>query len=227
MVELRVEAPKQTNRSTVAIQVQLRPPPQTRLAEAAQRAPIEPTSTREDANTIPKPAAPALPPPRVDVPRRPDTLVTIEPAPAPLPAPEAPATTRLAIRQMVETLRSEQEQQAVLRACTPLQRLNPMLRCADEGSSAFDDAQRDVGAAFFATNPAFNQGNANAARVRRIADSLRNTGMSQGDIDRYVEGIDVNAQDRSTSGDARAGAVRDQMFRNDSTYQQMRRVLNP
>lgn len=63
--------------------------------------------------------------------------------------------------------------------------------------------------------------------MRRIATSLQDTGMAQGDIDRYLNVIDLEAKERSTSGDARATAVKDQLFRNDSSYQLMKRVLNP
>jgi hypothetical protein len=59
---------------------------------------------------------------------------------------------------------------------------------------------------FFAATPENSQGLASATKFTRIANSLRESGMSQSDIDRYVEGIDVNAQQRSTSGDARATA---------------------
>jgi|GEM_PF-2473524 len=186
---------------------------------------MEAANALESVITVPNPPAPTLPPPLVDLPQQPKTIVTIDPMPAPLPAPDSLAPTRLTVRQMVEVLRSEQEQQSVSQVCTPLQKRNPMLRCADEASAAFDSAQNDAGSPFlFATS---GNTEASATRVGRIANSLRESGMSQSDIDRFLEGIDVNAQDENTSGDARTSAVIDQLFSNDSTYQLMKRVLNP
>ena len=224
LVEHPIEAPRESTKTPVAIHLRLVPPPR---PEPLQNVPMEPASTADNVNTIPRPTpAPTLPSPLVDLPQRPDT-VTTEPMPRPSPEPEALAPTRLTVRQMVDKLRSEEERQAVLQVCTPQQRRNPMFLCADEATTGFDDDQRESDDVWFAATSANSQGVANAARVRRIADSLRESGMSQSDIDRYVEGIDVNSQQRSTSGDARASAVRDQMFRNDSTYQQMKRVMNP
>lgn len=228
LVEFPIDAPKQTSTERVVITMQLAPPTQARGSEPSPMVPSVDAGAREPKNSAPRPPEPrSLPPPIVDLPQQPEPLVSIDPTPAPLPAPDSPAPTRLAVRQMVERLRSEQEQQAVIRACTPQQKLNPMLLCADGAATAFDNALPDAGDGFFAANPRHTDFAASQARNRRLANSLRDSGMSRSDIDRYIEDFDVNSQQRSTSGDARANAVRDQMFRNDSTYQQMKRALNP
>lgn len=227
LVEHRIETPKQANAERIAITIQLVQPPQ---SPAPALAPVLPTTTEgvvENTSSVSRPVqAPALPPPRVDLAQQPETALTIAPTP-PLPAPEALAPTRLSIRQLVEQLRVEEEQRAVLQVCTPVQKRNPMLLCGDEADSALANAQREVDNAYFAATLQSNDDVASAARVRRIVSSLHESGMSQDDIDRYIQAIDVNSQQRRTSGDARASAVRDQMFRNDSTYQQMQRALNP
>ena len=228
LVEFRIEEPQQASAERVVITMQLSPPTQARSPEPSPSVPAVNEGARETINSAPRPPEPpSLPPPLVNLPQQPETLVAVDPTPAPLPTPDSPAPTRLSVRQMVERLRSEEEQQAVIRVCTPLQKLNPMLLCADEASTAFDNALSDAGSGFFAANPVNTDFAASQARNRRVANSLRESGMSQSDIDRYIEGFDVNSQQRNTSGDARASAVRDQMFRNDSTYQQMKRALNP
>ena len=228
LVEHRIETPRESATATAAIHLQLVPPPQARAPEPLQATPIEAIRTPQSEGTVAMPPeAIAPPPPLVDLPQQPETLVATEPALPPKPSLDSPATTRLAVRQIVERLRSEEEQQSVGRVCTPLQKLNPMFLCADTASAAFDSAQQDVRDGFFSSSRGDADVIVSAARVRRIANSLRDSGMSQSDIDRYVEGIDVNAQEKSTSGDARASAARDQMFSNDSTYQLIKRVLNP
>jgi hypothetical protein len=228
ILEHRIETPRGSTAASVAIHLQLVPPPQTRLPEPPRVAPVETEIAPESASTVPRPPeALTLPPSLVDLPQRPEMLVRKERPSILSPAPDTLAPTRLTVRQMVDKLRSDEERQAVMKMCAPQQKRNPMLLCSDEAASGFDDLQRDTNNVFFAATPENSQGLASATRVTRIANSLRESGMSQSDIDRYVEGIDVNAQQRSTSGDARATAVRDQMFRNDSTYQQMKRVMNP
>lgn len=226
LVEFRIETPREPSATPVAIHVQLVSPPLPRALEPPPTLPIEPEIALENpsSDSIP-PTRPALPPPRVELPQPPEIVVIIDPAL--LPVPDTAAPTRLSIRQVVEQLRNEEERRTVLQVCTPVQKRNPMLLCADEADSAFNNTQLNGDRYFFAAMLSDGDGLAREARVRRIANGLRESGMSQSDSDRYVEGIDVNAQQRSTSGDARAGAVRDQMFRNDSTYRQMRRVLNP
>ena len=227
LIEFRIEAPNQPSAERVVITMQLSSPSPARSPEPKPSVLAVNEGARETINSSPRPPEPQSLPPLVDLPQQPEPLVSVDPTPAPLPTPDSTAPTRLSVRQMVERLRSEEEQQAVIRACTPLQKLNPMLLCADEASAAFDNALPDAGDEFFATNPASADFAASQARGRRVANSLRESGMSQSDIDRYIEGFDVYSQQRNTSGDARASAVRDQMFRNDSTYQQMKRALNP
>ena len=228
LVEFRIEAPKQASAERVVITMQLSPPLPVRSPEPSPSVPAVIEGAREVINSTPlPPESPSLPPPLVDLPQAPEPLVAVDLTPVPLPTPDSLTPTRLSVRQMVERLRSEEEQQAVIRVCTPLQKLNPMLLCADESSSGFDNALSDTSGGFFAANPANTDFAASQARNRRVANSLRESGMSQSDIDSYIEGFDVNSQQRNTSGDARANAVQDQMFRNDSTYQQMKRALNP
>lgn len=228
LVEFRIEAPEQDSPERVVITMQLSPPSPERSPEPSPSVPTVNEGVRETINSAPRPPEPpSRPPPLVDLPQQPEPLVSVDPTPAPLPAPDTPAPTRLSVRQMVERLRSEEEQQAVIRVCTPLQKLNPMLLCAEEAATAFDNALSDAGDGFFAANPANADFAARQARNRSVANSLRESGMSQSDIDRYIEGFDVYSQQRNTSGEARASALRDQMFRNDSTYQQMKRALNP
>lgn len=224
-MEYRVETPQRASTDPVPITMQLVPPPQTRVLEPPQALSIPSEDPLEEFNWAP--VSQALPPPLVDLPQSPPTQVTVDTTPPPLPASDSIAPTRLTVRRVVEQVRSEEEQRTRLQVCTPVQKRNPMLLCGDDRSTAFDNTQRNGDRDFFAATLGGGDGLAREARVRRIANGLRESGMSQSEIERYVEGIDVNSQQRSTSGDARAGAVRDQMFRNDSTYQQMRRVLNP
>ena len=102
-----------------------------------------------------------------------------------------------------------------------------MLNCDDDTATSFDFNKLDGGDGLFATPSTSADAISSAAKFRRIAESLRESGMSQSDIDRYVEGIDMNVQQKNTSGDARENAMRDLMFRNDSTYRQKQRALNP
>lgn len=67
----------------------------------------------------------------------------------------------------------------------------------------------------------------NEQRHVRLRTSLLESGLSQEEADRYLERLDVNAQERFTSGDATATRMRDQMLRNDASYQLMQRVFNP
>lgn len=226
LVDFHIEAETESNLSSGSIHVQIIPPPQA-LAPEVPQALHESTETElgNESTVSAPPEVPALPQPLVDLPQQTETLVTVNPMQ--LPNPDSLAPTQLNVRQMVERLRSEEEQQAVFIVCTPLQRFNPMLHCDDDAATSFNFNQLAVGDALFATSSTAADAISNTAKVQRIADSLRDAGMSQIDIDRYVEGIDVNAQQRNTSGDARAKAMQDQMFRNDSTYRQMQRALYP
>lgn len=213
LIEFRIETPQRRTATPLAIHVQLLPQPRTRAPDPPQTLAIEPTNTAaSDRPTSATTAPPALGPPRVDVPQLPETSFITAPVTTPSLAPETRAPSRLSILQMVDKLRSEEERQAVLLVCTPAQKRNPMLLCADEYATAFDEVQRDVGNTLFAASAASGEGAASAQRVQRISNSLRDSGMSQGDIDRYIEEIDVSAQQRSTSGDARARSDVPQRF---------------
>lgn len=220
LISLRVESPSESDTVSASLRLRLvQPAPerQQALSSASQ-------VVRENETQVQRaPAAPPLPPPRVELPKPRDTLVFIDPATPFIPTPDSLAPTRLSVRQIVDQLRrEEEEQEATMIPCTPQQKRNPMLLCSDETSTLFIDTTRNL---FFADS--LVSANESEVKTQRISNSLRKSGMAQGDIDRYLEGIDVNAQDKSTSADARAGAMRDQMFSNDSTYQLMKRVLNP
>lgn len=224
LAELWTDPPKQAENAQLAIQLQLIMPQQLRAPEQQEAQIIEVESAKPvDSITAGSADLPAQPPPLVALPQQPVVNVTTDTPPS---LPEALTPTRLVLKQFVEQLRSQEENQSNLVVCTPLQERNPMLRCADQLDTPFDNIQLDNDNRFFAAS-VLSSSPSSDTRMRRISDSLRETGMVQTDIDLFMKGIDLNAMQRSTSGDARATAVKDQLFRNDSTYQQMKRAMNP
>ncbi len=189
---------------------ELEPGPSSNIEELAEPAGLAPvTSSRQ----IELPQTPA-PTPTPEIVISPPDLKSLNP-------------TTLSIRQVVEQLRSEEDERAVYHGCTELQKRSPMLDCDDELNTPFDDLDFVLGSEFQFVGSSANLSSGDADNLQRMARSLRNSGVSDEVIDQYLRDLDMSTRDSATSGDTRATALKDQMFLNDSTYQLMKRVLNP
>ena len=188
--------------------------------------PVPPPESAIQNSAVPQaPQTPAPVLPQIAVPIV--EAVRPQPTPAPEPEPEperVPAPSRLEIRQLVEQMPDARGDVSAMQVCTPTQQHSPMFDCP-ETHSGFPDTGT---AGSFVFNDLLNGNNSLRLQRRdRLKASLEANGLGGREIDEYLEAIDVNLQELSTSGDAKAQQMRDQIYRNDATYQWMQRVLNP
>ena len=209
--------PSQPLDNAPAFQILLRSP-QTRSPQTSSTVDSsEPTV--QDASSAPEaPAAPAQNTAPVLVPEvSPSHTSPQEPDATLNPVP--PST--LELRQIVNQMQQQLDDALPAMFCTPAQQRSAFFDCPDSASDFTDDPKA------FENSMPENNSLFNEQRHVRLRTSLLESGLSQEEADRYLERLDVNAQERFTSGDATATRMRDQMLRNDASYQLMQRVFNP
>lgn len=104
-----------------------------------------------------------------------------------------------------------------------------MLACDNRPANNFDAISTRSGRLYFArpSAPSCTERSIQvlSARSDEIAQTLRQGGLSADFIDGFLGELKSFASDYSSTGDAKLQQLRNQMYSNDSTYQQKKRAL--
>jgi hypothetical protein len=150
-------------------------------------------------------------------------------------SPEAPRAPRFLptaeeIRRSIEANLSRSGSSAPQPLCTEAQRRSEMFDCPSEYELTLPEARSRLQ---FSARSAQRDSRlrqtigAIAGSTGLIAENLAAAGASAQAIERITSGIEAANADYSGSGNARLDALLDQQFRNDSTWQLMKSVMEP
>lgn len=193
--------------------------------EAAQQIVDRPPLTQEPALTA-QPEAPSralrfsTTPPRIeqDVERDPERTQLRLP-------------TTLDMRRTIEDISAREQARLALPECTPLQDERSLLDCEETDVPNLEALDHNSIYSWFNPQREISRTQRTigilAADAKIIEDGVLAAGMDPIAAATLLNTLRAAAEDYSGTGNARLERIRDEVYRNDSTYQQMLRVMNP
>lgn len=220
-IRLRIipPAPTQTSADTV---IPASPVPQ---PQPTQQINDRPPQTQEPALTAEPPApSPALrfsvTPPRTEQDAERDAERT-----------QLRLPTTLDMRRIIEDVSAREQARLALPECTPLQDEDSLIACEETDALNFDALDHNSTYSWFNPQREISRTERTigilAADANVIEDGVLAAGMDPIAAATLLSTLRAAAEDYSGTGNARLERIRDEVYRNDSTYQQMQRVMNP
>ncbi|MDP1932669.1 MAG: hypothetical protein Q8L60_14540 [Gammaproteobacteria bacterium] len=167
-------------------------------------------------------------------------LPSVDLSPAPSPAetsPERPGLRLLSpldLRQTIDAIADHRSASNALINCTPVQRESEFVDCGDEEhGSDFSLLERNATYEFFTTVETPQQSRTQrtigfmVSRTDEIEQQLLASGVVDVAVEHFLRELRATAADISATGNVQLEKLKDQIYSNDSTYQQMKRVMNP
>ncbi len=220
-IRLRIIPPAQAQ-PPIPVQTPATP---TTSQEAAQQIVDRPSLTQEPALT----AQPEAPSRALRVPTMPPLIeqdVERDPERTQLRLP-----TTLDMRRTIEDISAREQARLALPECTPLQDERSLIDCEETDVPNLEALDHNSTYSWF--NPAREISRTQrtigilAAHGNVIEDGVLAAGMDPIAAATLLNTLRAAAEDYSGTGNARLERIRDEVYRNDSTYQQMLRVMNP
>lgn len=139
--------------------------------------------------------------------------------------------TTLDVRRIIEDIGAREQARLALPECTPLQDEHSLIDCEKTNALNFDALDRNSTYSWFSPQREINRTQRTigvlAAQADTIEDGVRAAGIDPIAAATLLNTLKAAAEDYSGTGNARLERIRDEAYRNDSTYQQMLRVMNP
>ncbi len=139
--------------------------------------------------------------------------------------------TTLDVRRIIEDIGAREQARLALPECTPLQDEHSLIDCEKTNALNFDALDRNSTYSWFSPQREINRTQRTigvlAAQADTIEDGVRAAGIDPIAAATLLSTLKAAAEDYSGTGNARLERIRDEAYRNDSTYQQMLRVMNP
>ncbi len=170
---------------------------------------------------------------RVDLPS-----VQLSPPPSTLEAnPQRPSLRLLSpqdLRQTIDAIADRRGASNALIDCTALQRESEFIDCEErENTRDYSLLERNATYEFFTPTGGPEQTRTQrtigfmVSRADEIEQQLLATDIGDVAVERFLRELGATAADISATGNVQLERLKDQMYSNDATYQQMQRVMNP
>ncbi|MDO9319534.1 MAG: hypothetical protein Q7V56_15235 [Gammaproteobacteria bacterium] len=137
----------------------------------------------------------------------------------------------LDMRRIIDDIGAREQARLALPECTPLQDERTLIDCEEANALNFDALDRNSTYSYFNSQREISRTQRTigvlAAQANVIEDGVRAAGIDPIAAATLLNTLNAAAEDYSGTGNARLERIRDEAYRNDSTYQQMLRVMNP
>lgn len=139
--------------------------------------------------------------------------------------------TTLDMRRTIEDISAREQARLALPECTPLQVERSLIDCAETDVPNLEALDHNSTYSWFNPQREISRTQRTigtlAADAKLIKDGVLAAGMDPIAAATLLSTLRAAAEDYSGTGNARLERIRDEGYRNDSTYQQMLRVMNP